>query len=357
MSESHDYPYHPIVTTYPAVAGAERDGMRDSIRERGVSETIKVWVNEESNRVLVDGRTRLELWKELVASGELDPVKFPLPVETVTGSEVEIIDRVEDLNGARRHMSASQRAASTIRMWRLRSDAEKASKGKKRVKGDQLEQIARRAGLGRTYLYDMKTIAERAPDLEEAIIAGTLTVPEAIEQLNERLGHDLTKEGGKPKKKRTSKRTTHTESETTTEEGGDGAGENPEERTVVIYDGLKNQVDDPNLQAIFAARDDYAVAEKLMRQLLSVVKDIEATPGAATLNVQGIKAARKTINEILRDHKPHAACPVCKGTGKKEAGSRKRCEVCSGHRYLDAVQYAVVTSSKLPTEEESDGGD
>ena len=58
---------------------------------------------------------------------------------------------------------------------------------------------------------------------------------------------------------------------------------------------------------------------------------------------------------MFRKHQPHAVCPVCKGSGKKEEGSRKRCEVCQGYGYLDQIQYGQHMEAAAAGNAESNG--
>lgn len=344
----HEYSYHPCVTIYPAVAGADRDDMRERIKESGVLVPVKLWVDSDGKEWLVDGRTRLELWRELVAAGELDADKSPLPVETIVGGEADMIEKVDDFNSGRRHMTASQRAAVAYKMLKAMRAATK--KGKKKPTGELKAKIAQRAGIGRSYAYEIESIGDRAPDLLEQVAAGELTVPEALAKLSERVE-------SAPKKTRKTKRTTHTESETTVEEGGDGGGSedpgsDPDEPEAIVLDGFKNQITDPILKGIFASRDLYAAAEKQVRALRAAVAEIAASQGAATINLQEIEASLKSLARILRQNKPHAVCIRCDGTGRYKG---EACNVCDGSRVLDVIQYKIATSGRMEgTEAESE---
>jgi hypothetical protein len=94
------------------------------------------------------------------------------------------------------------------------------------------------------------------------------------------------------------------------------------------------------MRTVFLARDLFAEADSLARQLQKKVNEISKAPGGdkLRLHLQPTGPEGKTVNKSkhlddlkrdLRFTRPHAVCPKCKGAQKP------LCKGCSGAGWVD----------------------
>src|SRR5687767_3949489 len=99
-------PYHPYINLYPVMGPEEREALKRSIALNGVRKKVLVWTSPtDGTKYLADGRHRYEIAHEL---------GIPCPSEEFDGDELALLDAVTDLNGVRRDLTSSQKAAIAV---------------------------------------------------------------------------------------------------------------------------------------------------------------------------------------------------------------------------------------------------
>lgn len=182
---------HRYAEITPNMIDAQFEALKLDIEQNGQLEPIKVW--RHKNKLYVyDGRHRLKCLKEL----GMDTIKA---IINDTSSEEEIRTQVRSLEN-RRHQTPTQLAIMAFKEYRLLSeDAE--------TKESQ-ESVAKRFGISRKSLAEVKTLSERAPDLIDVLFngdkfnTGTKTNPcytNNIRVINAFVKDDTCARVGKPK--------------------------------------------------------------------------------------------------------------------------------------------------------------
>lgn len=182
--------WHAALLLFPELEGKELQELATDILANGLLNPI-VLVGE----TVLDGRNRLLACK--IARVEPKFVQWQPSTEVIPGSPTAW---VISQNLARRHLTASQRAAIAIDAERLlASEARKrqststggaspqlvekmpqAAKGKARDKAGELLKVSGR------YVQDAKRIANESPDLIPEIKAGHLSIARAKQQLKQK---------------------------------------------------------------------------------------------------------------------------------------------------------------------------
>jgi hypothetical protein len=182
--------WHTALSLFPEMDGEELRALAADIRANGLMNPVVL-----SGATVLDGRNRLLACK--IADVEPTFIHWD-PAGEVT--QVSAVAWVISQNMARRHLTASQRAAIALEVEKLlAAEARRrqstssggespqlveklpqADKGKAREKAGELLKVSGR------YVQDAKKIAKDAPELIPEIKAGRLTVSEAKERTKQK---------------------------------------------------------------------------------------------------------------------------------------------------------------------------
>lgn len=171
---------HPAAGLMPAMTADEYAEMRDDMAENGLLTPIVLHDGK-----ILDGRHRYQACRELGIEPRFEVYDGDNPVAYVVGTNLH-----------RRHLSASQRAAVAVEILPMLEEAARERQaeaghryGERHPKqelpelipealaGDSREQAAALTGANSRYISDAKRIAEQAPDVLEAVKAGSLDLP------------------------------------------------------------------------------------------------------------------------------------------------------------------------------------
>lgn len=178
------FPVHPAAELFPMLNGEDYTQLRDDIKKNGLLEPI--WLCDGQ---ILDGRNRFRACEEL----GIEP-KF----QSYTGDSPAA--HVWSLNGIRRHLTKSQRAAIAVEMLpHLEAEAAKrkaqapgAPQGAKkshvpesaqqtdRVSSRSVEIAAKRVGVGKTLVQSAKQVKKHDPLLFEKVKSGEVEVEPAV---------------------------------------------------------------------------------------------------------------------------------------------------------------------------------
>ena len=167
-------PTHPAANLFPLLDGDDYQQLKDDIEKHGLLEPI--WLCEGQ---ILDGRNRFRVCEELGIEPEFRSYEGDSPIEYVWS-----------LNGVRRHLSKSQRAAIAVEMVPyLEAEAEarmKAGKADPSVeshKGRSTAIAGKRVGVGETLVTRAKRVKDADPKLFEKVKAGEVQVEPALRQI------------------------------------------------------------------------------------------------------------------------------------------------------------------------------
>lgn len=152
-------PISPLAEIYPLMDEPSFAELTDSIRQNGLRESIVL----RGDGSVLDGRNRLRACAE--AGVEPHFTEF-------NGSDEEALELVVDLNGARRHLSESQRGVVAARLARF---GHGGSRSAARVSFTQ-KAAAERLGVSERTVRDAKLVLEKgtvelADDVERGLVA------------------------------------------------------------------------------------------------------------------------------------------------------------------------------------------
>jgi hypothetical protein len=183
-------PVHPVALCWSAFSPEDAHALSEGIKTRGVLEPVRTWTNSQGQTMLVDGRTRQEVWFNLVKSGLLDEDKSPLETVDIGAlTESEMLDHVADLNGTRRHADIGQRAIAAVETYRLRqlalTEDEKAREEEQRLADDKTlnEYLALKAMTSDTTIAIARRVLDAAPKLAQDVKAGKILLRDAYQQI------------------------------------------------------------------------------------------------------------------------------------------------------------------------------
>ena len=146
---------HRYAEITPNMIEAQFEALKLDIEQNGQIEPIKVW--KHKNKLYVyDGRHRLKSIKEL----GLETIKAEVDDKA---TEEEIKTRVKSLEN-RRHQTPTQLAIMAFKEYKLLSEDSSTKESQ--------ESVAKRYGISRANLAEVKTLSERAPDLVEFLFNG-----------------------------------------------------------------------------------------------------------------------------------------------------------------------------------------
>lgn len=182
--------FHPACDLFPAMSADEFAALVADIREHGVREPITTL-----GGAILDGRHR---WRAC------EQIGIDCPRREWSGPDSPL-SYVVSTNLRRRHLDAGQRAALTVDLLPL-LEAEalerKAAAGQafgrgrpgkdpaivpEAIRGESREQAASIVGVSARYVSDAKRLATVAPDLFDAVRAGTTTLPAAVRESGRRV--------------------------------------------------------------------------------------------------------------------------------------------------------------------------
>ena len=182
---------HRYAELTPNMIDAQFEALKLDIEQNGQLEPIKVW--KHKNKLYVyDGRHRLKSLKEL----GLETIKAEVDDKA---TEEEIRTRVKSLEN-RRHQTPTQLAIMAFKEYKLLSEDAESKESQ--------ESVAKRYGISRKSLAEVKTLSERAPDLVDILFngdkfnTGTSTNPcytNNIRVINAFVKDDTYSRVGKPK--------------------------------------------------------------------------------------------------------------------------------------------------------------
>jgi site-specific DNA-methyltransferase (adenine-specific) len=160
--------------------------LKADIAAHGLREPVWTWRGE-----LIDGRHRLRACRELGVE----------PLFREWDGEGSLVTFVVSLNLHRRSLTPGQRAllSAEIEPALAREAKERQTSGLKkgkekpvqeivpeREKGQARDQAARQTGTNGRYVSDAKAVMEKAPDLVQKVKDGTLTLPQARQEVRRR---------------------------------------------------------------------------------------------------------------------------------------------------------------------------
>lgn len=180
-TEVNEVKYHPLCLTFPLLPQEELQRLGEDLKANGFRFPIVRW-----HGMIVDGRNRMEACK-LVG---IDPVIRDKEDQLKT--EEDVIHFICSANLARRHLSASERAALAVgvkdAIERAKAVAAAAScgvgsgdpgKASKKAKGEAIQEAAQEAGVSTTYVRAAERLKDQAPEQFEEVKSGKKSLGEA----------------------------------------------------------------------------------------------------------------------------------------------------------------------------------
>ena len=166
---------HPAALALPDMADADFDHLKQDIATHGLLCPIELLGGE-----IIDGRHRWRACKDLGIDCE--------SVE-ITLADQSPAEYVWSLNGARRHLTPSQRAAVAVDLLpELKEEGKRrmsaGGKGCTKVDNhhDSLQDAAELVHIGRTYVSDAETLKKEAPEVFDQVKSGTVNLSQAKKQ-------------------------------------------------------------------------------------------------------------------------------------------------------------------------------
>lgn len=183
--------FHPVADIFPMMSADEFAGLVDDIRQRGQREPV--WLHPDGR--IIDGRNRYRACREAGIE----------PRTRQWDGSGSLVEFVVSLNLHRRHLDKSQRAMVALSIEerlaeeareRMAAAGRSAAPGRPAEKGREIvptlseeerprEQAGKLVGVSGRYVQDAKFVLEKAPDLAEQVLAGTLTLPEAKKEIRQ----------------------------------------------------------------------------------------------------------------------------------------------------------------------------
>ena len=157
---------HPLSAAWPAMQADEYQSLKDSINTIGVQNPITLFEG-----MVIDG------WHRYRAATELD---MHCPSKLL--GDVDPIDFVKSQNDARRHITASQKAAAIVAIyaWKPAHREIKGEPGSHLSKSNA--ELAAMAGVSDKTIKQAKAVqASATPEVKAAVKAGTMSVKKAAE--------------------------------------------------------------------------------------------------------------------------------------------------------------------------------
>lgn len=366
---------HPVALAFPEIVGDDLEAMKASIHADGMRESLKLWKDTDGKVWIADGRTRRNIYKELLGEGNVDPDKDAVPYDFLGDiSEAEMIGMVSRIQLNRREISKSQKAFLAVALTNMEYKARGEKPGRSKTgEGEFNDKVAARFGVSRSYVADARSVA-KYPDLFKKGIAGQNSVNELLSLKNIRdakpargSAKDMPGTNGASGAPAGQEASGGTPAASTGQGNGhiETPGAAPGEKPLEIHDGLDNVIEDAAYKKVFVVRDEVKQLASAMNNLNRRVEDLCMSSGGIWFDRQSLLAAVKTVKSGLTKQQPHAICPECLGEGmiaKEGNKKRQRCPCCGGNAYVTKAQYdtyqkakgVAQTSAETPENEEAE---
>lgn len=184
--------FHPIANIFPLMDGEEYEALKTDIENNGLLEPI--WAYEDK---ILDGRNRYRACQDVGVKPQYKKWQGDSPISFVVS-----------LNIRRRHLSSAQRAAAAIKAEELMEELKREAKDRQAVAGsssapgrpkekdvEKIPQVSqgktrdKAAELFHTngkYIDTCNILKDNAPDLLDQIAQGTMSIPKAKREYNQR---------------------------------------------------------------------------------------------------------------------------------------------------------------------------
>lgn len=311
-------PAHRVADLFPHMTAEEFQGLKNSILANGVQEPIKIWEND--GRVwLIDGRHRRDAVKSIEAeTGK----KVDLPFSFVHGNEKELVSMVMAYGRDRRHLSASQRSAVTVKANVLftRLSKRKIDRDTMEVGADEL---ASTSGTNQTYIRQCLRLYFESPELFEAVVAGELSIPKALKKLEKMISKEL--------------ESINKEVDNSVEP----VAEESPPSTIELFD-VFNQKIPSHLIPVFGNIKIYAEVIRKAKALKADFQSLaQSTEVGKHLQTKKIVSYVTGVITDLQSQRPHCVCTECFGEG---------CEACLDRGFLTVIQHKILSKQKEQAE-------
>lgn len=175
MAKRSNLKAHEYANLFPLMSGDELDALTEDIREHGLRQPVVRYKG-----LVLDGRNRLLACER----AEVEPA-----FSDFEGDDAGALALVISLNVQRRDLTAGQKAIVAARAWGL----DGYSKPGPKAKGNSvqtvpisMDSLAKQFKVSKTSLSQARDILAEAPDLAEQVVACTLSLAAAYEQLQAR---------------------------------------------------------------------------------------------------------------------------------------------------------------------------
>lgn len=158
MTDNHGYPEmpaHPAAALWPMIDAEALDELAEDIRANGLIHPLVRWVDDDGAVWLLDGRNRAEACRRAGVEPTFVNWEGDDPAAYVLSA-----------NEHRRHLTPSQRAMLHVQLKRFKT----------------LEASGDEAGVSHQMIHLARKVAEHAPELVAAVIAGTIPVKRAADE-------------------------------------------------------------------------------------------------------------------------------------------------------------------------------
>jgi hypothetical protein len=292
---------HPLAEIVPPMTAPEFEALVNDMREHGFDPRFPIVLLD--GRV-IDGRHR---FKAATEAG-VEPVFVNYSIEEFGDPAVFVLRAA-----SRRNLTQSQRAALATEMLpHLRAEAEKREKAGKsdppekvpegREQRESTTIAAKSAGTNRKYVEVAEKAKSHAPEVFDAMKAGTISVPEAKRRLA-------------PKSP-------------------------PPPAEPEATDGLGRTTTEPPVVAALGQRDKFAALKREIEAVIASAKALAASDVGACLRLGTIETALRNAAAAVRFAAPYCACPM------NPRQCERGCKVCGGRRWIVKEVY-----DRLPEEQ------
>jgi len=162
---------HPYSTIFPSATGVDYDNLFASVKKlKRLRNPVIVYQGK-----ILDGNQRIRVCR----SARVEP-RFII----FEGTDAEALDMVWDLNAARRHLTASQKAMAVAKSTLLFGSGERTDLS---ASGQVTDELAEKIGVGRSSVYDAKKVLrEGTPKEIESVETGNASVKPVAEKIRQR---------------------------------------------------------------------------------------------------------------------------------------------------------------------------
>lgn len=236
-------PLHPLCEMFPRINGSDMDDLRDDIAKRGLDQAIVLYEG-----AILDGRHRYDACLEL----DVKPIFVEYHGDDPLGF-------VMAANVKRRHMTPGQQGQMAAMATMSGRDKLVPPGGDrdKLVPPITVKAAAKAAGVGETTVKMARRVAKADPGLAKEVVNGTVTLPEAVEQVS----------GKRPGKHAKSPDQAALASE---------LDQVREERDQLADDNRQLLAENESMSKIIDADGDLSAAHKIIKSLQEQVKKLEA---------------------------------------------------------------------------------